>query len=281
MFDGDDSNTIRLLAARFSAHDAELGLDSPEQWTLQVLKICEEAGEAAQALIGARGTNPRKATLDWNRVHDEVADVIITSMVALTRMRPHDAEAYLRRQLGQKATAFLRLPLSPGTVDPLHTATTLTAPDEPSGVAAMLLNDAGQYLLHLRDTTPGIDDPGLFSFIRGGRNPQESCEKAMTRELEEEIRLAVPDLQPYTVIPSRGPDGALRGFIQIFVGTYNGDAHTLPIGEGVLCHWADRQDISRLPMCPWTADVITSHHTPVTADDGLSASASPIREPRS
>ncbi|MET7286585.1 NUDIX domain-containing protein [Streptomyces sp. NPDC005573] len=163
----------------------------------------------------------------------------------------------------------------------MHTEPTLTDPGEPSGVAAMLINDAGQYLLHLRDTTPGIDDPGVFSFVRGGRDEQETCREAMVRELDEEVRIAVPDLRPYTVIPGHAPDGAVLSFIQIFIGTWNGDARTLPIGEGVLCHWADGDDIGRLPMCPWTTDVIVSHRAGVRAADGRPAADSPVREPRS
>ncbi|MFC7216882.1 MazG-like family protein [Streptomyces polyrhachis] len=98
--------TAALLAARFRAHDDGLGLGDEEQWTLQVLKIAEESGEAAQAVIGARGTNPRKERADWGRVHEEVADVVITAAVALARMRP-DAGAYLLAQLDAKARRFL------------------------------------------------------------------------------------------------------------------------------------------------------------------------------
>ncbi|MGW0605878.1 MazG-like family protein [Streptomyces sp. NPDC002640] len=104
--------TIEAFARHLNDHDGRLGLDRREQWTLQVLKLAEETGEAAQAVIGARGTNPRKKHLpaDWNDVHAEVADVVITSLVALQRMRPDDAAAYLRGQLALKAEAFLPAP---------------------------------------------------------------------------------------------------------------------------------------------------------------------------
>ncbi|MGX1760489.1 MazG-like family protein [Streptomyces lydicus] len=100
--------TVGRLARRFDAHDNARGLDQAQQWTLQVLKIAEETGEASQAVIGARGTNPRKGdSHTWQDVHAEVADVIITGMVALARMRPDDAEQYLQRQLAAKAVKFL------------------------------------------------------------------------------------------------------------------------------------------------------------------------------
>ncbi|MGW1890609.1 MazG-like family protein [Streptomyces sp. NPDC002004] len=101
-------DTIGRLADRFTDHDEQRGLTPEEQWTLQVLKIAEETGEASQAVIGARGTNPRKGdSHSWTDVHAEVADVVITGLVALYRMRPDDAPAYLHRQLSGKAVKFL------------------------------------------------------------------------------------------------------------------------------------------------------------------------------
>ncbi|MFF9481584.1 MazG-like family protein [Streptomyces sp. NPDC014733] len=105
--------TVDRLARRFTAHDTARGLSAVEQWTLQVLKISEETGEAAQAVIGARGTNPRKEPVSWDEVHAEVADVVITALVTLKRMRPDDAEEYLRRQLALKTANFLPDPAAP------------------------------------------------------------------------------------------------------------------------------------------------------------------------
>ncbi|MCB5910045.1 MazG-like family protein [Streptomyces sp. SF28] len=105
--DASFAATIRRLARRFTTHDEERGLSEPEQWTLQILKIAEETGEAAQAVIGARGTNPRKPASTWGDVHAEVADVALTALVTLARMRPGDAETYLRQQLSIKAAQFL------------------------------------------------------------------------------------------------------------------------------------------------------------------------------
>ncbi|MER6735854.1 GNAT family N-acetyltransferase [Streptomyces puniciscabiei] len=103
----DDWDTIQRLADTFSRLDAENGLTPEEQWTLQVLKLAEEVGEAAQAVIGARGTNPRKGhSHTWTDVQDEVADAVITGMVALARLRP-DAREYFTAVLARKAVKFL------------------------------------------------------------------------------------------------------------------------------------------------------------------------------
>lgn len=69
---------------------------SPETKTiLQILKITEEAGEVAQALIGVTGQNPRKGfSHSWRDVENELCDVIVTAMVALARVSPEARERF-------------------------------------------------------------------------------------------------------------------------------------------------------------------------------------------
>lgn len=52
--------------------------------SLQLLKISEEAGEAAAAWIGALGQNPRKGVTHLRGdVAAELADVVMTALVAI------------------------------------------------------------------------------------------------------------------------------------------------------------------------------------------------------
>jgi NTP pyrophosphatase (non-canonical NTP hydrolase) len=52
--------------------------------SLQLLKISEEAGEAAGAWIGALGQNPRKGVTHLRGdVAAELADVVMTALVAI------------------------------------------------------------------------------------------------------------------------------------------------------------------------------------------------------
>ncbi|WP_037607687.1 MazG-like family protein [Streptacidiphilus rugosus] len=70
---------------------------------LQILKISEEAGEVAEAVIGAMGQNPRKGfSHSWEDVESELYDVIITSMVALTSLNP-DAGTVFAQHLARVA----------------------------------------------------------------------------------------------------------------------------------------------------------------------------------
>ncbi|MER6998271.1 MazG-like family protein [Streptomyces sp. NPDC000410] len=81
---------------------------APEQKTLlRVLKLSEEVGEVAQAIIGATGQNPRKGTTHtWQDVESELCDVIVTAMVALRTLNPDAPEVFedhLRKLLARQS----------------------------------------------------------------------------------------------------------------------------------------------------------------------------------
>ncbi|MDR3082550.1 MAG: MazG-like family protein [Streptomyces sp.] len=96
--------TIARLAGRLEDHST---LPREQRILLQLLKIQEEAGEVAEAVIGAMGQNPRKGhSHRWDDVEAEICDVIVTGMVALTRMNP-DAEAVFARHMDRIASRDL------------------------------------------------------------------------------------------------------------------------------------------------------------------------------
>ncbi|MFF8413981.1 MazG-like family protein [Streptomyces omiyaensis] len=94
----DTWTTIARLHAWLTAHQ---DLPPEEEILFRVLKLSEEVGEAAQAVIGATGQNPRKGTSHgWDDVRAELCDVVITAMVALRTLTPDAAavfDAHLRR----------------------------------------------------------------------------------------------------------------------------------------------------------------------------------------
>ncbi|WP_149182062.1 MazG-like family protein [Streptomyces sp. TRM49041] len=62
---------------------------------LQILKLSEEVGEVAEAVIGVYGQNPRKGTTHtWEDVQAELCDVIITAMVALRTLTPDAGQVF-------------------------------------------------------------------------------------------------------------------------------------------------------------------------------------------
>ncbi|MFG2887063.1 pentapeptide repeat-containing protein [Streptomyces sp. NPDC048297] len=90
----DTWQTITRLATRLENHST---LPREQRILVQLLKIQEEAGEVAEAVIGALGQNPRKGhSHTWEDVEAEVCDVIVSAMVALTRMNPEAATVFAR-----------------------------------------------------------------------------------------------------------------------------------------------------------------------------------------
>ncbi|MGK5543423.1 methyltransferase domain-containing protein [Streptomyces sp. URMC 127] len=103
-------DTIASLTERLDQHSTHQG---EMRRVLQILKISEEAGEAAEAVIGAMGQNPRKGfSHTWDDVQAEVCDVITTAMVALERLTP-DAPAVFARHLARIAERDLGVKPAP------------------------------------------------------------------------------------------------------------------------------------------------------------------------
>jgi NTP pyrophosphatase (non-canonical NTP hydrolase) len=77
--------------------DANRPIDGREGMLLRMLKLSEEVGEVAEAVIGATGQNPRKGvTHTWDDVQAELCDVVITALVALRTLTPDTREVFTR-----------------------------------------------------------------------------------------------------------------------------------------------------------------------------------------
>jgi NTP pyrophosphatase (non-canonical NTP hydrolase) len=77
--------------------DGNRPLDGREDLLLRMLKLSEEVGEVAQAVIGVTGQNPRKGvTHTWEDVQGELCDVVISALVALRTLTPDTREVFTR-----------------------------------------------------------------------------------------------------------------------------------------------------------------------------------------
>ncbi|MER6167047.1 MazG-like family protein [Streptomyces violaceorubidus] len=77
--------------------EADQPVGGREGLLLRMLKLSEEVGEVAEAVIGAIGQNPRKGvTHTWDDVEAELCDVVITAMVALRTLTPEAREVFGR-----------------------------------------------------------------------------------------------------------------------------------------------------------------------------------------
>lgn len=98
MADDDVWESIDRLRAWLDANRAH---DGQEGLLLRILKLSEEVGEVAQAVIGATGQNPRKGiTHTWDDVRSELCDVVITALVALHTLTPDAREVFMTHLAG-------------------------------------------------------------------------------------------------------------------------------------------------------------------------------------
>ncbi|MET8703045.1 MazG-like family protein [Kitasatospora sp. NPDC004723] len=79
--------TWKIVNSLAGALDKHFDRSDELRWTVQALKLQEEAGEVAEAVIGALGANPRKGfSHDWDDVRKETCDVALSALVMLARM---------------------------------------------------------------------------------------------------------------------------------------------------------------------------------------------------
>ncbi|MCT9080320.1 MazG-like family protein [Streptomyces fulvoviolaceus] len=77
--------------------EADQPVGGREGMLLRMLKLSEEVGEVAEAVIGVTGQNPRKGvTHTWEDVQSELCDVVITALVALRTLTPDTREVFSR-----------------------------------------------------------------------------------------------------------------------------------------------------------------------------------------
>lgn len=106
--------TVDEMWAWLEAHHP-LGSDPDRTLLLRLLKLSEEAGEVAQAVIGVTGHNPRKGvTHTWQDVEAELCDVAITALIALRTLTP-EARTVFARHLARVRDRCMPQPARPDT----------------------------------------------------------------------------------------------------------------------------------------------------------------------
>ena len=96
-----DADLWTAIDGQWNWLESNQPLGGHEGLLLRILKLSEEVGEVAQAVIGATGQNPRKGvTHTWEDVQSELCDVAITALVALRTLTPEAREVFLRHLAG-------------------------------------------------------------------------------------------------------------------------------------------------------------------------------------
>lgn len=112
-------DSVSRLHDWLTSHDR---LPPRETLLLRMLKLSEEVGEVAQAVIGATGQNPRKGTTHtWDDVQSELCDVVISALVVLRTLTPAPERALdtrLRAVVARSAAAAVSLDVPPAPGGP-------------------------------------------------------------------------------------------------------------------------------------------------------------------
>lgn len=133
------------------------------------------------------------------------------------------------------------------------------SPAELPGASALLVDDSGRYLLHLRDANKPIWRPGQWGLPGGGAEPGETPAETIARELLEETGLVVPDLTPFLVVDTFDADGGLTDRCLVLVGTLNRPAHEIPLYEGIQLRWTSFAETAHMTLDPGTAAALREH----------------------
>jgi 8-oxo-dGTP diphosphatase len=110
----------------------------------------------------------------------------------------------------------------------------------PVEVAIAILHQNDRFLMQLRDNIPGIVYPGHWGFFGGHLDPGESAEKAMWRELTEEIEYIPPHLTPFKTY--RDDPRVIR---HVYVAPLVVDVEALRLNEGWDLGLLSLEDVQR------------------------------------
>lgn len=123
-------------------------------------------------------------------------------------------------------------------------------------MAAVITDVRGRILLARR--TDGRDLAGLWEFPGGKREPGESPEAALVRELQEELGITVKVGPPLIDVPQQYPDKRLRLDVR-YVVTWQGTPRGI---EGQALAWVAPEKLSRYPMPPADRPVVAALRQP-------------------
>lgn len=130
-------------------------------------------------------------------------------------------------------------------------------------VAAILLDEAGRYVMQLRDDKPGIWYPDHWGCFGGAVEPGETPEAALARELEEEIELSARDASYFTRFDFDMTTLGLKSYYRIYylVRLAPGELQRLRIHEGrEVRAFEGGQLLARERVTPYDAFALGLHH---------------------
>jgi uracil-DNA glycosylase family 4/mutator protein MutT len=119
-------------------------------------------------------------------------------------------------------------------------------------VAAAVIERRGRFLVTRRD--PARHLGGLWEFPGGKREPEESIEACLVRELDEELGIDIRVGERLAIVPWTYPER--RVLLHFFRGELTG--RRIAPREGQPFQWVTRTELPALPMPPADAELVAS-----------------------
>lgn len=241
----DLCHTPQLLGTPIDLEVHDLNVHNADSHDVNMHDVDTQAGDAHGDKTRPAGSRPARPHLDvrfaFYLAHGHLTTAVRDEEVTTAEWRPFE----------DVDSPTLRAKLL---------ASSLDGKVEPVNASALIFDDTGRYLLHLRDNFPDIWEPGSFALLGGGREPQDpSLEDTLRRELAEEVPdLCLPVLEPLVVEEATGTDG-LCVPVQVFAGRWNGDPEQLRLTEGLLLRWFPPGMLHRLRLSASTRALLDRH----------------------
>lgn len=140
-----------------------------------------------------------------------------------------------------------------------HTRISVDWPVIP-GTAALLTDDEGRYLLHLRSANKPTWRPGQWTLLGGNTEKGETCDEAIVRELAEDTGLTIPGLTTFATLDTLEANGSLKDRVRVYQGRLNLPAHEIQLRDGIQLRWTRIEETADMTMDPGTAAVLQAHH---------------------
>ena len=180
---------IDLAVSILNATDNRRGFSVQESELLRLFKLVEEIGEVAEAVIGYTGQNPRKGfSHTLSDITAELADVILTAMVAMASINPCWYEV-----LTAAVVAKTKRLLTPGAYDDDSTEKLATEGSQQGMCAdspAMGRDDNGDSGGHSDRESDSVRYPRWPAYVMYYRNLAGEGRITLQRFLSDDLALA-------------------------------------------------------------------------------------------
>jgi 8-oxo-dGTP diphosphatase len=125
---------------------------------------------------------------------------------------------------------------------------------------ALVTNEFGEILLHLRDDKPEISHPNQWGFLGGGCENGEEPTQAVLRELFEEAELIVETAEPLCrLIDLEGS----QGLVTVFRVVTEVRLADMRLHEGQEIRFFSQEQVRELPLDPLIREILNQFFIPI------------------